>query len=112
MDPLIDGREGPRVAASVPVALRFPDGDASEGWGRLLDIALGGARLESRWPHRVGQAVYLTFEPRPGMRLENLRSRVTRVRWEEGYYIAAVSFDETVDKTYLREALSVILNNG
>lgn len=103
-------RESPRLAASLPVLIRFPDADPSEGWGRLIDISVTGARLESRWPHRVGQSVYLTFSVRPEMRLENLRAKVVRAGWEDGYYEAALVFDDTVDQDYLREALVALLN--
>src|SRR5688572_3436571 len=104
MEPITDFREGPRLAASLPVAIRFPDADHTEGWGRILDISTTGVKLESRWSHKVGQAVYLTFMPQSDMRLENLRARVVRVSWEEGYYVAGLVFDESVDQAYLREA--------
>jgi c-di-GMP-binding flagellar brake protein YcgR len=105
-----DLRASPRLATTLPVALQFPDADPPDGWGRLVDLSLGGAKLESRWPLKVGQAVYITFEPRSEMRLENLRARVVRVAWEEGYYAAGIAFDESVDQAYLREALNVLVN--
>ncbi len=105
-----DLRAGPRLSTSLPVILQFPDGVPTEGWGRILDLSLSGVKLESRWPLKVGQAVYITFEPQHEMRLENLRARVVRVQWEEGYYVAGLSFDESVDQAYLREALISLMS--
>ncbi|MBI4396932.1 MAG: PilZ domain-containing protein [Elusimicrobia bacterium] len=110
MTPLFDFRNGPRLATSLPVALRFPDGDSPEGWGRIYDISATGVRLESRWPHKIGQAVYLTFLPRNDMRLENFRARVVRVSWEEGFYLVGLVFDESVDQAYLKDALMALIN--
>jgi hypothetical protein len=103
-------RAGPRLATSLPVALRFPDADPSEGWGRIIDISVSGVRLETRWRIEVGQAVYLTFVPHGEMRLENLRARVIRTEWEDGYYVAGLAFDATVDPTFLREALVLLMS--
>ncbi len=107
----LDPRSGPRLSTSLPVALRFPDGDPPEGWGRLLDLSLNGAHLETRWPLKIGESVYLTFVPRSEMRLENLRAHVVRVEWEEGYYLAGLAFDESVDQAYLREALLALVRS-
>ncbi len=106
----VDLRHGHRLATSLPAAIRFPDGDAPEGWGRIFNISTTGVKLESRWPLRVGQSVYLTFEPQKEMRLENLRAKVIRVSWEEGYYVGGLAFDDTVDHAYLREALIALLD--
>lgn len=106
----VDMRSGPRLAASLPVVLRFPDTNPPDGWGRILDLSLTGMKLETRWPLKVGQAVYVTFEPQNQTRLENLRARVVRVTWEEGYYVAGVAFDESVDQAYLREALILLMS--
>jgi hypothetical protein len=112
MEPLIDFREGPRLAASLPVALRFPEGDNTEGWGRLLNLSSSGVKLETRWPLRIGQPLYLTFDAQSEMRLSNLRARVVRVGWDEGYYEGALAFDESVDRAYLKEAIAVLLNRA
>ena len=108
---MFDSRENPRIGASIPVAIRFQDGEATEGWGRLLDISMTGARLESRWPHRVGQNVDLHFEIEEGLVLRDIKARVTRVGWKEGYYQVGLAFDTTpLGKARLREALTVLLN--
>jgi len=104
-----DLRVGPRLATSLAVALRFPDAEPGEGWGRLIDLSIGGVKMETRWPLKIGQSLYLTFVPHHEMRLENLRARVLRVNWEEGYYVAGLAFDESVDQTYLKEALVVLM---
>jgi hypothetical protein len=106
----MDTRKGLRLDMSLPCALGFPDMDPPEGWGRLLNLSTTGAKVESRWPMKIGQAVYLTFIPQGDMRLENLRARVVRVQWEDGYYIGGLIFDESVDQNYLREALVVLVN--
>ena len=103
-------RSGPRLSTSLPVALQFPEAEPSEGWGRILDISLAGAKIETRCAFKAGQAVYLTFEARKEMHLENLRSRVVRVSWEEGYYEAGLTFEDSVDRAYLREALIVLMS--
>lgn len=106
----VDMRSGPRLSSSLPVLLRFPDADPPDGWGRIQDLSLTGVKLETRWPLKAGQAVYVTFEAQNEMRLENLRARVVRVAWEEGYYVAGLAFDETVDQAYLREALILLMS--
>jgi hypothetical protein len=105
----VDFRSGPRIAASVPVALRFPDGHPPEGWGRMMDLSAAGMKVETRWPLKVGQPVYLSFAPRSPLRLENLRARVVRVGWEDGYYIGGLVFDESVDQAYLKETLIALM---
>jgi hypothetical protein len=77
-----------------------------------VDLSVGGVRVETRWPLRVGQAVYVSFEPQKEMRLENLRARVVRVTWEDGYYIGGLAFDESVDQTYLGEALQILVSHA
>lgn len=105
----MEARSSPRLSTSIPVALAFPDAEPSQGWGRIIDLSLGGARLETRSTLKVGQAVYLTFEPHHEMRLENLRARVVRAQWEDGYYVAGLAFDENVDQSYLKEALVLLM---
>lgn len=107
---MADVRAAPRLSTSLPVALQFAEAAPSQGWGRILDLSMSGVRLETRWPLKVGQAVYLTFEPQNEVRLENLRARVVRLMWEEGYYVAGLAFDETVDQAYLREALILLMS--
>ncbi len=97
---------------SLPVALDFPEKDPAQGWGRLLDLSPTGARLETRWPLKAGQTVYLTLNPRREIRLENLRSRVVHVDWEEGYYVAGLLFDESVDQGYLKEVLVMLMTGS
>lgn len=106
----LEVRSGPRLATTLPVALRFPDVDPPEAWGRMIDLSTSGVKLETRWPLKVGQAVYVTFYARAEMKLENLRARVVRVGWEEGYYIGGLAFDESVDQSYMREALMALMS--
>ena len=76
----------------------------------MLNLSMTGAKVETRWPMKMGRPVYVTFSPRGGLRLENLRARIVRVQWEDGYYIGGLIFDESVDQNYLREALVVLIN--
>jgi hypothetical protein len=112
MDVIGDFRDGPRLATSLPVAFHFPESDPSAGWGRILNLSVGGLKVETRWPLRIGQSVYVTFVPRSEMRLDNLRAKVVRLSWEEGYYEGALEFDNSVDRAYLQEAIQALLNKG
>jgi len=95
---------------SVPVTLRFPQGPSDEGWGRIKSITIDNVKIKTRHKIKVGQSVYLTFIPQGDIRVENLRARIVHILWDEGYYIADLFFDDSVDKSYLREALVIILN--
>lgn len=108
----VESRSAPRVAVSLPVALRFPDGEPAEGWGRILDLSVAGVRLESRFPHRVGQSVQLTFFPVSKVALQNLPAKVVRVSWESGYYVAGLAFDPAVDKGHLKLALMTLISRA
>lgn len=107
---MVESRASVRLSLNIPVALHIPKGKFTEGWGRILDISTNGLQIETRTQIKIGQVVYLTFVPHGDLRLENLRARVVRVGWEEGYYIAGLYFDDSVDRSYLREALVIILN--
>jgi hypothetical protein len=104
----IEKRVAPRFSTSLPVGIRFPSGDHREGWGRILNISAGGVLLETRFPIKVGAVVYLTFTLRTGSRLENIRSRVVRVAFEEGYAQCGLQFDDLVDADTLRDVVATL----
>jgi hypothetical protein len=109
---MLELRSGPRLATTLPVAVRFPDVEPSEGWGRIIDLSTTGVKLETRWPLKIGQSVYLSFAPYHDMKLENLRAQVVRVDWEEGYYVGAMIFDGSVDQGYLKDALVALMSRS
>ncbi len=109
---MLELRGSPRLSTTLPVALRFPDTENPEGWGRIIDLSPTGVKLETRWPLKVGESVYLTFIPTHELRLENLRAQVLRVDWEDGYFIGGMIFDASVDQNYLKDALVALMTKG
>ncbi|HOW29010.1 MAG TPA: PilZ domain-containing protein [Elusimicrobiota bacterium] len=107
---MVEGRISPRLSTSLPVLLQFPESDVPEGWGRILDLSMSGVRVETRWNLKIGQVVYITFVPQSEMRLDNLRARVVRFTWEDGYFVGGLVFDESVDQAYLREVLMYLVS--
>lgn len=107
-----DRRQYPRFATSVPVGLRFPSGLTREGWGRILDLSAGGLVMETRFPMKVASVVYVTFALHDGAHFDNLRARVIRVTYEEGYYVAGIAFDDVVDTETLRDVIAALAFEG
>lgn len=97
-----------RFSTSIPVGLRFPTGEFKEGWGRILNLSPEGLYLETRFPIHVADVIYVNFDLKDGAKFENLRSRVIRVQYEDGYYMAGIAFDDVVDQDTLREVLAAL----
>ena len=108
----IEHRTSPRFSTSIPVGLRFPSGKHKEGWGRILNLSPEGLLLETRFPVRVAGVVYATFSLRDGTVFENLRARVIRVSYQEGYYQAGIAFDDVVDQETLRDVIAALAYEG
>jgi len=108
----IEKRRTPRFTTSIPVGLRFPKGAHKEGWGRILNLSPEGLQLETRFPVKVGEVVYASFLLKAGLEFENLRARVIRVSYEEGYHMAGIAFDDVVDHETLRDVIAALAYEG
>lgn len=108
----IERRRTTRFSTSIPVGLRFSTGEPREGWGRILNLSPEGLMLETRFPLHVAKVVYVTFSLKDGAHFENLRAHVIRCSYEEGYYIAGISFDDVVDHDTLRDVISALAYEG
>jgi len=108
----VERRRTPRFSTSIPVGLRFPNGPAREGWGRILNLSPEGLMLESRFPMKVAGVVYVTFSLKDGAHFENLRARIIRVSYEEGYHVAGIAFDDVVDQETLRDVVASLAYEG
>jgi hypothetical protein len=104
----IERRKTVRFSASIPVGLRFPVGPVKEGWGRITNLSPEGLMLETRFPLQVAGVVYATFALRDGAQFENLRARVIRATYDEGYYVAGIAFDDVVDQDTLRDVIAAL----
>ncbi len=107
-----DSRTSPRISTTIPVGFRFPKGPAKEGWGRIINLNASGLLLETRFPLKVAGVLYATFSLKDGAKFENLRARVSRVSYEEGYYVAGISFDDVVDQETLRDVIASLVYEG
>ena len=68
--------------------------------------------MESRFPIHVAGVVYASFSLKDGAQFENLRAHVVRVSYEEGYYQAAIAFDDVVDQDTLRDVIAALAYEG
>ena len=107
-----ESRTSPRLTTSIPVGLRFPLGRIHEGWGRIINLNASGLLLETRFPLKVASVIYTTFTLKDGARFENLRARVIRLNYEEGYYVAGIAFDDLVDQETLRDVIASLVYEG
>lgn len=108
----MERRKTARFSTSIPVGLRFPEGPRKEGWGRILNLSPEGLMLESQFPLAVASVVYVTFALKNGARFENLRTRVIRSTYEEGYALAGIAFDDVVDHETLRDVIAALAYEG
>ena len=108
----IEKRKTPRFSISIPVGLRFSSGSVKEGWGRILNLSPEGLLLETRFPMKVSGVVYVTFSLRDGSQFDNLRARIIRSVFEDGYYMAGIAFDDVVDQETLRDVISALAYEG
>lgn len=108
----IERRQISRFSTSIPAGLRFPSGPEKEGWGRILNLSPEGLLLETAFPMRVSGVVYVTFSLKDGVHFENLRARIIRSIYDEGYYRAGIAFDDVVDHETLRDVISALAYEG
>ncbi len=105
-------RQTARFSTSIPVGLRFPEGRAKEGWGRILNLSPEGLLIETAFQMKVAGVVYVTFSLKDGAHLENLRARIIRSTYKEGYYLAGIAFDDVVDQETLRDVIAALAYAG
>jgi len=105
-------RKTARYSLDIPVGLHFPNGRYKEGWGRIIDVSAEGLRIQTRFPLKVAGVVYATFSLIKGSHFDNLRARVMRVSYNNGYHEVGISFDEVVDHETLREILAALVAEG
>ncbi len=108
----IERRRFPRFSTSIPVGIRFPAGPHKEGWGRTVDVSAEGLLLETRFPVHAADVIYVTFVLYDGAFFENLRARVVRVSYQEGFYLAGIAFDDVVDKQTMRDVIAALATEG
>lgn len=108
----IEKRRTARFATSVPVGLRFPTGRIREGWGRILNLSPEGLYMETRFPVKVAGVVYVSFSLKDGAHFENLRARIIRTAYEEGYFQVGLAFDDVVDHDTLRDVIAALAYEG
>ena len=108
----VERRKTARFSTSIPVGLRFPKGFHKEGWGRILNLSPEGLLMETRFPVRPAEVVYVTFTLMDGTNFENLRAHIIRAGYEEGYYLAAIAFDDVVDQETLRDVIAALAYEG
>lgn len=105
-------RKSVRFSTSIPVGLRFPSGAVREGWGRILNLSPEGLMMETRFELKVAGVIYVTFSLKGGAHFENLRARVIRSSYEDGYFVAGIAFDEVVDHDTLRDVIAALAFEG
>jgi hypothetical protein len=105
-------RKTTRFATSIPVGLRFPQGSTPEGWGRILNLSPEGLMIETRFPLKVSGVLYATFTLRDGVTFQNLRARIIRATFDDGYYVAGIAFDDLVDQETLRDVVAALAHEG
>ncbi len=108
----IERRKITRFTTSIPVGLRFPVGSLKEGWGRILNLSPEGLYLETQFPLKVASVLYVSFTLKDGAKFENLRTRVIRVSYSEGYFMAGIAFDDVVDQETLRDVVAALAYEG
>jgi len=108
----IERRQVARFSTSIPVGLRFPNGPSKEGWGRILNLSPEGLLIQTSFQMKVAGVVYVTFALKDGARFENLRARIIRSAYEEGYHLAGIAFDDVVDQETLRDVIAALAYEG
>ncbi len=106
---MIYSRKSPRLSVSIPVMIHFIDSDSVDGWGRIVDISTEGVRLETRWLLKTGEHVAVSLPYGYQKDSENLKAKVVHVRWDEGYYVAGLLFDASVDRKNMKRLMTHLL---
>ena len=107
-----DYRKYARIKVLIPCAIRVAQTNPSDAWGHIHDISVGGVELHTYFPVVKGQTLFLTFSVDEMFTFAHAKCTVLRLREDQGYLFAGISFDEVVDKNHLRDALQSLLDKG
>ena len=100
-----------RIMTVIPVGIHFVQRSPAEGWGRIRNISVSGVEVETHFPLKDSEKVYLSFAVEGWVLMfENVASRVIRARNFAGIYSAGVAFEDELDREHLREALVYLVN--
>lgn len=101
-----------RLMTFIPAGIHFGEGEPSRGWGRIRNLSLGGVELETHFPVKSGQRLYLSFDIDGFYQFQHVPSRVVRLKNLSGVYSAGLVFDEALDREHLREAMIHLIHRG
>ena len=102
-------RQYERISCYIPILLRFIDTNPKDGWGLILDISLGGMKIETRSPVSDGQVVFISFSISEDFNFVNAKCLVKRVMQDGIYYTCGLRFLDSIDKQHLYNALQLHL---
>ncbi len=95
---------------SLPVGLEFTEGPLLEAWGRIRNLSVGGLEIETHFPIKRAQKVYLSFYIEDHYHFEHSPARIIWIKIQEHQYSAGISFEENVDRAHLRDAMVFLVN--
>jgi hypothetical protein len=102
-------RKYERISCYIPILLRFLGNNPPDGWGVILDISLGGVKVETRTPIKDGQIVFISFSISDEFNFMNAKGIIRRVTQNGLYYVGGVTFVDSIDKQHLQNALQLHL---
>ena len=98
-----------RAPFLVPALLRFSGASArQDGWGRLLELTAGGARLSTSSTLAKGESVHVVFEL-GGDKLSILARVHHAGQDDDGQCLADLSWSDMVERRRLARALLQVL---
>ncbi|MBN1621334.1 MAG: PilZ domain-containing protein [Endomicrobiales bacterium] len=102
-------RKYERISCYIPILLRFLGGNPPDGWGVILDISLGGLKIETRTPLKDGQIVFVSFSISEEFNFINVKGVTRRIIQNGIYYNSGIRFVDSIDKQHLQNALQLHL---
>ena len=105
-------RKHKRISCFVPSLLNIAviikkqaNEKLEDNWGIIHNLSLGGLKIETRTPVRVGERVSLSFSISNNFTFVNAVGIVKRVEFEDYYYTCGIEFESLVDRKHLQDAL-------
>jgi len=102
-------RKHERISCFIPILLRFLGNSPQDGWGIILDISLGGLKIETRTPISDGQVVFISFSIADDFNFVNAKCMSRRTVQNGIYYTSGIRFANSIDKHHLLSALQLHL---
>ena len=102
-------RRHERISCFIPILLRFLGNNPQDGWGVILDISLGGLKIETRSPLSDGQVVFVSFSIADDFNFVNAKCMVRRMVQNGVYFMSGIRFVNSIDKQHLLNALQLHL---